>query len=98
MSGRAVYRQYCVSCHGLEGDGNGPAAWLLVTRPVDYSSDTPVARRDFEGLIRRTRDGPEGAHASSMPAWGLFFDDRMLWDVATYLMTFQPSAGSRFRN
>lgn len=93
LSGREVYRQYCVSCHGVEGDGNGPAAWLLVTRPTDFSSDTLVARRDLEGLIRRTRDGPEGAHASSMPAWGLFFDERMLWDVATYLMTFQPSAG-----
>jgi len=98
LSGREVYREYCVSCHGAAGDGNGPAAWLLVTRPVDFSSDTLVVRRDFEGLIRRTRDGPEGAHASSMPAWGLFFDDRMLWDVATYLVTFQTPASSRSRN
>jgi mono/diheme cytochrome c family protein len=95
LNGREVYRRYCVSCHGTEGDGNGPAAGLLVTKPTDFSRDTLVARRDFERLISRTRDGPDGAHASSMPAWGLFFDDRMLWDVALYLPTFQPSVGSR---
>jgi len=95
LNGRELYGRYCMSCHGPAGDGNGPAAGLLVTRPTDLARDTLVARRDFDGLIRRTRNGPDGAHASSMPAWGLFFDDRMLWDVVTYLPVFQRAPDSR---
>jgi len=99
LNGRELYRRYCISCHGVAGDGNGPAAGLLVTSPTDFSRDTLVARRDFEGLIRRARSGPDGAHASSMPAWGFFFDDRMLWDVVTYLPVFQrPLPSSRPAN
>jgi cytochrome c oxidase cbb3-type subunit 2 len=89
LDGRRLYARYCVSCHGVHGDGNGPAAALLATRPTNLAYDTLVAARNFDALARVTRDGPAHAHVSSMPAWGLFFDARMLQDVAAYLPTFQ---------
>ncbi len=34
--GRKTYEQRCVSCHGLTGRGNGPAAPYLRTKPRDF--------------------------------------------------------------
>src|SRR5690606_31968787 len=36
--GKLVYDKYCVGCHGVEGDGQGPAAERLITKPRDFRS------------------------------------------------------------
>lgn len=36
-TGRALYDQYCLSCHGAEGRGDGPAAAGLARRPADLT-------------------------------------------------------------
>jgi mono/diheme cytochrome c family protein len=35
--GQGLYRQHCVSCHGAEGKGDGPAAPTLSPRPRDFT-------------------------------------------------------------
>lgn len=37
VSGRALYQDYCLSCHGPAGRGNGPAAVGLAHPPADLS-------------------------------------------------------------
>ena len=37
VAGRALFDQYCVSCHGTDGTGNGPAAEGLAKRPADLT-------------------------------------------------------------
>lgn len=37
VAGRAMFDQYCVSCHGADGTGNGPAAEGLAQRPADLT-------------------------------------------------------------
>jgi mono/diheme cytochrome c family protein len=91
LNGRRLYARYCTSCHGVRGDGQGPAATLLDKWPSDFTRDTLVADRDFAALARVIRDGPGHPHVSSMPAWGTFFNDKMLQDVAAYLPTFQAA-------
>jgi mono/diheme cytochrome c family protein len=98
VSGRKIYRRYCSSCHGLKGDGNGPAVALLNTVPSAFTRDTLVGARDFAALARVIREGPGHPHVSSMPAWGLFFDQRMLDDVAAYLPTFQAGGSGATRS
>jgi len=34
--GRQVYEKRCLACHGVSGDGAGPAAEYLTPRPRDY--------------------------------------------------------------
>jgi mono/diheme cytochrome c family protein len=42
-SGRALFTQFCVTCHGTSGRGDGPAAAGLSKRPADL---TRIAARN----------------------------------------------------
>ena len=76
-SGKAIYKQYCASCHGSDAKGRGPAAASLNTRPSDL---TLLAKR-HEGKFPRDyltgvlRFGQTySAHGSQeMPLWGPIF-------------------------
>lgn len=77
--GAEVYAQRCLACHGVTGDGNGPAAAYLQPRPRDYRrgifkfTSTPYGakprRADLERTIRR------GIVGTSMPSFALLSDD-----------------------
>ncbi|CUH42775.1 MULTISPECIES: cytochrome c [Ruegeria] len=43
-AGKTLYMQHCVSCHGVDGKGDGPAAVRLSTKPADLTKI--AARRD----------------------------------------------------
>jgi mono/diheme cytochrome c family protein len=76
--GAGLYRQWCVSCHGPAGGGDGPAASTLSPAPRDYRtglfkfvSSTPTLagkprRADLEKTLRRGLDG------TAMPAFPRF--------------------------
>ncbi len=36
-TGRRVYEENCIGCHGTRGDGNGDAAGNLLTKPRDFT-------------------------------------------------------------
>lgn len=73
--GRAVYAKRCESCHGVSGDGRGPAALTLVPKPRDYrkgvfkfTSTKYGARPRLDDLKRTVRRGIPG---TSMPSFNL---------------------------
>lgn len=37
IQGRGLYRQHCVHCHGINGDGKGPTAYTLNPYPRDFT-------------------------------------------------------------
>ncbi|MDX1964237.1 MAG: cytochrome c [Pirellulales bacterium] len=75
-----LYREHCVHCHGISGDGMGTTAAFLNPYPRDYrpglykfkstSSDTPV-RPTHDDLMRTLVEGLPG---SSMPSFRLLPD------------------------
>lgn len=74
MSGPALYKSYCASCHGANGKGDGPIADALRFRPSDL---TEIAKRNegkFESEnVHRMVDGREpvrGHGGPDMPLWG----------------------------
>lgn len=89
--GARVYNARCAGCHGVTGDGNGPAGQHLRPRPRDYRqgkfkfTSTPYgykpARHDLVRTIRR------GAKGTSMPAfpWMSEADLNAVIDYVTYL-------------
>lgn len=72
-SGRALYGEFCASCHGAGGMGDGPTAALLPKAPADLTGISarnggrfPLAR------VMSTIDGYSrlADHASIMPEMG----------------------------
>ena len=79
-SGRALYREYCVACHGERGRGNGPSAVGLDPPPADLVLHVPQ-HTDGELFYMISRGVPN----SAMPAWRSVLTDRERWEIAHYL-------------
>jgi cytochrome c oxidase cbb3-type subunit 2 len=93
-SGKAIYEQHCVQCHGLDGRGNGAAAPVLVPRPRDFAAAQFKLRTTESGslptdddLIRTITYGVPG---TSMPGWQKFLSTADIDAVANYIKTFSP--------
>jgi mono/diheme cytochrome c family protein len=106
--GRAIFLEYCVSCHGFSGDGDGPVALLLTTPPANlrklserYGNPLP------EDQIARFIDGRADVNAHGprdMPVWGKRFygSERQVKDqiaqLVAYLQSIQTGIRSASRN
>ncbi len=76
--GRAIYIQYCASCHGVSGAGDGPLARLLTTPPTNlrrlserYGNPLPEEKIApfIDGRADVKAHGPR-----DMPVWGRRFN------------------------
>ena len=91
VSGEEIFRDYCSSCHGTDGRGNGPAAPALVSKVPDLTLISKRSRDKFPKVrIRNIIEGLEtvsGHGSREMPIWGPVFheieDDRDLGAVRT---------------
>jgi DMSO reductase family type II enzyme heme b subunit len=95
--GRGIYFQRCSMCHGLIGDGEGPAAKYLDPRPRDFTLGTFKFRTTQSGELPTNEDlfrtVSRGLPGTGMQAFdsdkfknGLSEDDR--WAVISYIKTF----------
>ena len=104
--GRALYLQYCASCHGLSGEGNGPMARVLTTPPANlrrlserYGNPLPENQiaRFIDGRTDVKTHGPR-----DMPVWGKRFYaetqgnerlvKRLIAQLVAYLQSIQTGA------
>jgi mono/diheme cytochrome c family protein len=82
--GSSRYREHCLHCHGLTGNGRGPTAPWVNPHPRDYrsgifkfssSGQNDKSRKPRREDLRRTlREGIEG---TSMPSFGLLPEDEI---------------------
>ncbi len=95
--GRGIYFRRCSFCHGLLGDGEGPAAKYLDPRPRDFTLGTFKFRTTQSGqlptdddLFRTVSRGLPGTAMQSFDSDlfknGLSEDER--WQVIAYIKTF----------
>lgn len=86
--GAQLFAQYCVQCHGVNGDGKGIVAPYLRPSPRDYTrgvfkfvstSNGKPRRADLIATIRR------GVSGTSMPSFANFSNDE-LTDLADYVI------------
>ncbi|MCP4700928.1 MAG: c-type cytochrome [Gammaproteobacteria bacterium] len=95
--GKDIYIKRCSFCHGLMGDGNGPAADYMDPRPRDFTLGTFKFRTTQSGelpldedLFRTISRGLTGtgmqAFDSDLIKNGLSEQER--WEVIAYIRTF----------
>jgi mono/diheme cytochrome c family protein len=76
-SGREMFANYCASCHGSDGKGDGPAAKALKTAPANLTilsqqNGGKYPAMKVSSILRGDADLP--AHGSKeMPVWGPLF-------------------------
>jgi cytochrome c oxidase cbb3-type subunit 2 len=91
--GQAVYLTYCAGCHGEAGDGKGPAAERLITKPRDFTSGVYKFRSTDSGSLPMEADLyrtiSRGLSGVSMPAFPLM-PERERVAVIEYLKIFYP--------
>jgi mono/diheme cytochrome c family protein len=79
--GGELFAQYCVSCHGSDARGDGPAAGALKVRPSDLTHIAARRKGQFpDGEIARFIDGrfaPQAHGSREMPVWGQRFGERV---------------------
>jgi cytochrome c oxidase cbb3-type subunit I/II len=60
--GKALFAATCASCHGMTGEGNGPAAGALAPAPTNFHLKKPTEERAWDVL-------ENGVPGTAMPPW-----------------------------
>lgn len=73
--GQGLYRQHCVHCHGVTGDGKGPTAAFLKPYPRDFTmrkfkfNSTAIGERSTDDDLHRIL--MNGINGTAMPSFAL---------------------------
>jgi putative copper export protein/methionine-rich copper-binding protein CopC/mono/diheme cytochrome c family protein len=79
--GEAIYASACLSCHGPELRGDGPAGAGMDPPPADFLQPHTMVHSE-EDLIYWVRNGKQG---TGMPAFGDTLSDQEMLDVLSYI-------------
>ncbi len=95
-SGRRLYGDYCVGCHGERGDGQGPAAGFLDPKPRDFRTGrvkfAAVASGDAPRDDDYLRIISNGLHGTAMPSFRHLSESERAALVA-YVRSFYADGG-----
>lgn len=84
--GKVVYESNCATCHGLSGDGNGPAAATLNPKPRNFKSAQFKYGSDDDSLLHTIHVGVKG---TAMPSWKNTFSPEQFKSVLAYVHKFK---------
>lgn len=80
--GGLVYANYCVTCHGMNADGNGRAARLYTPRPANLRGSDK--NDQYVSLIIR-KGGAALGRSEFMPTWEAELTEEQVRDLVAYL-------------
>lgn len=85
-SGGRLFIANCATCHGENGDGDGPAGAGLDPEPAALSDGDMLSDVSDAYLFWRISEG--GASApfnSAMPSWRGAFGEEQIWQLVTFI-------------
>lgn len=103
LPGQTLYEQNCLSCHGVEGKGDGPAGLAALPMPRDFRVGQFKFDADGDGrtgtdrdLFLVIRDGGAAVGGNPlMAAWGHLGDERIRELVAYVRSLERPRGGTK---
>jgi mono/diheme cytochrome c family protein len=91
-TGKRLYARYCATCHGKEGEGEGPGAANLEPRPAAFDDARMMAHEQDGGLFWKIGEGRR-----LMPPWKDTLGEADRWNLVNFLRTLPkgPMPGMR---
>lgn len=87
-AGAVVFKDNCAACHGDTGQGDGPAAASLSSKPVNLTK----SRLPDEYMRTIIAEGSAAiGRSANMPAWGEALSGTQIDSVIMYINTLRPS-------
>ena len=87
MEGETLYQANCSSCHGVTGEGDGPASAGLDPKPQNLAERHSTIS-DVYLFWRISEGGLMEPFNSLMPAWKGLLAEEQIWQVVTFIRTF----------
>lgn len=89
-AGERVYRAFCATCHGARGEGAGPSARFLDSRPRDFTSEEIEFTTVAYGTAPRVQDVERtvtaGLVGTPMPSFAKVLTRAEIRAVSTYVL------------
>jgi mono/diheme cytochrome c family protein len=86
-SGMFNYMNHCKSCHGENGDGNGPRAANLSVKPTNFTDANMMGEHTDGELFYQITHG-----RSPMPPFDGKLTDKERWELVDYLRSLAKSS------
>ena len=86
-AGKVVYAAQCMSCHGPEGKGDGPAAKDLNPKPRNLS-DPKIQEQSDGSIFWKITEGRK-----PMPTFDKLITEDDRWQVINYVRTLKAKEG-----
>ena len=94
VRGRKIYLRACAPCHGVRGDGKGPAALRFDPPPRNFRRGSFKFRTTVSGALPLDEDLQrtirEGVPGTEMPRWKNVLSEHDISAVVQYIKTFSP--------
>lgn len=87
----SLYQASCAGCHGVAGDGRGPAASGLDPAPTDFTDRGRQSQRSVLGLFNTITLGVDGTGMTSFAS----LPDSDRWSLAFYVSNFMATDAER---
>ncbi len=87
--GKGIYTTNCLSCHGADLRGKGPAASGMQPPPADFSQPHTMVHAD-DDLVYWIENGKQG---TAMPGFGNTLSDQDVRDVLAFIKNQQQGMG-----
>jgi cytochrome c oxidase cbb3-type subunit I/II len=93
QTGKDIFTLYCAQCHGVDGQGDGPASGdvsggYIVPVPANFTE----SGRDFQMYGRYIWKVKEGVETTNMPPWQYALTDNEIYQVVFYIQGFSTPA------
>lgn len=82
--GKKLYRQWCSTCHGTQGNGDGPSSLAREIFPPDLS-DSHLWRQSEGAIFWKISEG-----RTPMLNFKDFLTKKQRWHIINYLRTLSP--------
>jgi mono/diheme cytochrome c family protein len=89
VHGKQIFTTNCIGCHGLRGDGKGPASYFLNPAPRNFTDASQQLFFSDGEMYDAILFGVDG---TAMPAWGDVLTVNDIWDVVNFIRTI-PNGG-----